>query len=333
MFKDMHQQDSLELLCVLLDSVRTEEIGELVLRPRPLRACTASRVLCAAGMSQSCQLKRVPNFIDDVFGGLTRSVVVCSRCCRPSVALERCMHTSVCFPAQLVDSLRPQRSAAKNKNKGKGQANQQGGKFKKGGKNNNKGNQAQAEDELSSPRASGGRGSPETTPPPASGKKKQLNIKQQQREWQKQKKANKGKGGFTNFELLDENAEEERRQAALEAQKVKEEALSEASSAHVRDGGGSDDAASRGSVADAAELDGDDEAPFMDLFEESEEQLAVSARVLAAARLVCNFGRRRRSGAGCRRWRSTQPGSAASMLLRSGWRRSPSTRRRRKRPF
>jgi hypothetical protein len=27
MFKDMHQQDSLELLCVLLDSVRTEEIG------------------------------------------------------------------------------------------------------------------------------------------------------------------------------------------------------------------------------------------------------------------------------------------------------------------
>ena len=29
MFKDMHQQDSLELLCVLLDSVRTEEIGAL----------------------------------------------------------------------------------------------------------------------------------------------------------------------------------------------------------------------------------------------------------------------------------------------------------------
>jgi uncharacterized UBP type Zn finger protein len=29
MFKDMHQQDALELLCVLLDSVRTEEIGAL----------------------------------------------------------------------------------------------------------------------------------------------------------------------------------------------------------------------------------------------------------------------------------------------------------------
>ena len=80
----------------------------------------------------------MPNFIDDVFGGLTRSVVVCSRCCRPSVALERCMHTSVCFPTQLVDSLRPQRSAGKNKNKSKVQvANKQGGKFNKGNKNNN----------------------------------------------------------------------------------------------------------------------------------------------------------------------------------------------------
>jgi hypothetical protein len=36
MFKDMHQQDALELLCVLLDSVRTEEIG--VLQPQPVRA-------------------------------------------------------------------------------------------------------------------------------------------------------------------------------------------------------------------------------------------------------------------------------------------------------
>jgi len=129
----MHQQDSLELLCVLLDSVRTEEIGELVPRTRPLRACNASRVLCAAGMSQSCQLKRVPNVIDDVFGGLTRSVVVCSRCCRPSVALEHCTHTSVCFPEQLVDSLRLLYSAAKKKNKNKG------GKSKKDGKSNKQG--------------------------------------------------------------------------------------------------------------------------------------------------------------------------------------------------
>lgn len=37
MFKDMHQQDSLELLCVLLDAVRTEEIGAL--QPRPLPVC------------------------------------------------------------------------------------------------------------------------------------------------------------------------------------------------------------------------------------------------------------------------------------------------------
>jgi hypothetical protein len=133
MFKDKHQQDALDLLCVLLDSMRTEEIGELVLRPRPLRACTASPVLCAAGMSQSCQLKRVPNFIDDVFGGLTRSVVVCSRCCRPSVAIERCTHTSVCFPERLVDSLRPQHSAAKTKTK------KQGGKFQKDGKSKKQG--------------------------------------------------------------------------------------------------------------------------------------------------------------------------------------------------
>jgi uncharacterized UBP type Zn finger protein len=38
MFKDMHQQDALELLCVLLDSVRTEEIGVQCssINPRPL---------------------------------------------------------------------------------------------------------------------------------------------------------------------------------------------------------------------------------------------------------------------------------------------------------
>jgi len=49
MFKDMHQQDSLELLCVLLDSVRTEEIGAL--QPRPLPACLPN--VCFA--TQECR--------------------------------------------------------------------------------------------------------------------------------------------------------------------------------------------------------------------------------------------------------------------------------------
>jgi len=237
-------------------------------------------------MSQSCQLKRMPNFIDDVFGGLTRSVVICSRCCRPSVALERCMHTSVCFPSQLVDSLRPQRSAGKVKHKSKAQ-NTKGGKPNKGGigKNSSKGNDAENEDELS-PRASGGRGSPESSPPPSGGKKKQFkNQKQQQREWQRQKKANKGKGGFSNFELLDEDAEEQRRQSVLETLQEKkaadDEELSRGLSAEKRDGAGSDDAASRGSVADAGALDDVNDEPFaFDLFKESEDQLAVRARTL-----------------------------------------------------
>jgi len=232
-------------------------------------------------MAQSCQLKRVPNFIDDVFGGSTRSVVVCSRCCRPSVALERCMHTSVCFPSQLVDSSRPQRSAGKVKHKSKA-ANTNGANPNKGGigKNSRRGNDAENEDEIS-PRASGGRGSPESSPPPSGGKKKQFkNLKQQQREWQRQKKANKGKGGFSNFEQLDEDAEEERRRSVLEALQEKkaanDEELSRGLSAEKRDGAGSDDAASRGSVADAGALDDVNDEPFaFDLFEESEDQLAV----------------------------------------------------------
>jgi hypothetical protein len=44
MFKDMHQQDSLELLCVLLDSIRTEEIGVLPLLP--LRISLSDLSLC-----------------------------------------------------------------------------------------------------------------------------------------------------------------------------------------------------------------------------------------------------------------------------------------------
>ena len=190
------------------------------------------------------------------------------------------MHTSVCFPTQLVDSLRPQRSAGKIKNKSKGQvANKQGGKFNKGNKNNAKGNQAEAEDELS-----GGHGSPETSPPPSSVKKKPFkNIKQQERELQRQRKLNKGNGGFSSFVPLDEDAEEQRRQSALQSQKAKEDALFEAS----KNGGCSDDAASRGSVADAAALDEDNEAPFMmDLFEESEEQLAVRACACVPRRCV-----------------------------------------------
>ena len=172
MFKDMHQQDSLELLCVLLDSIRTEEIGEsyLVSLRRPSCCCVIYLSFSQffffvnSGMSQSCLLKRNPNFIDDVFGGLTRSVVVCSRCCRPSVALERCMHTSVCFPTQLVDSLRPQRSN-KSKNKTKAQNNKQGGKGKKGGKNNGKRNQAESDDEgaAAAPEEPAGHASPETS--------------------------------------------------------------------------------------------------------------------------------------------------------------------------
>lgn len=245
-------------------------------------------------MKQSCQLKRNPNFIDDVFGGVTRSVVVCSRCCRPSVALERTLHTSVCFPSQLVDSLRPQRAVGKNKNKGKAVNTKQGGKFKNSNKNNSKGNQAENEEELSSPRASGGRGSPETTPPPSGGRKKAFkNQKQQQRELMRQMKANKGKGkgGFSSFEPLDEDAEEQRRQSVLESQKLKEEAEmqalsqgSQALSAESRDGERSDDAASRGSVADAEALDDDIEPTFaaFDLFEESEDQTAVRARMHAS---------------------------------------------------
>ncbi len=295
MFKDLHQQDSLELLCVLLDSIRTEEIGEsnLVSLRQPLSFCVIYLPSLDSGMSQSCQLKRIPNFIDDVFGGLTRSVVVCSRCCRPSVALERCMHTSVCFPAQLVDSLRPQRSN-KSKNKTKAQNNKQGGKGKKGGKNNGKRNQAESDDECAAPEEPAGHASPETSPPPSGGKKKQFkNYKQQQREFARLKKSNKGKGGFSNFEMLDEEAEEERRQAALELQKKKEDIdmneLSQALSATNRDGAGSDDAASRGSVADVDALDGDDEAPafgFDDLFEESEEDKAVRCIWLRVAHKV-----------------------------------------------
>jgi hypothetical protein len=280
MFKDMQQQDSLELLCVLLDSIRTEEIGAF----QALHPCASLTQPRNAGMAQSCQLKRSPNFIDDVFGGLTRSVVVCSRCCRPSIALERCMHTSVCFPTQLVDSLRPQRSACKNKNKSNAHNSKQGSKFKsKGNKSDSRKNQASNEgEELQSPRACAGRGSPETTPPPSAVKKKQFkNIKQQEREWQRQKKASKRNGGFSSFELLDEDAEEERRRSWLVIQKAKEDSekqtSSEGAGAHNHDGGGSDDAASRGSIPDAGALDGDlDDAPFcFDLFEDTEDQKAV----------------------------------------------------------
>jgi hypothetical protein len=198
------------------------------------------------------------------------------------------MHTSVCFPSQLVDSLRPQRSAGKSKNNSKAQTHntKQGGKFKNSNKSNGKGKQAEKEEELSSPRASGGRGSPENTPPSSGGRKKSFkNLKQQEREFMRQKKANKGKGGFSSFEPLDEDAEEKRRQSVLETQKLKEEAeiveLSkslQALNAKNRDGSGSDDAASRGSVADTAALDDDTEATYsFDLFEESEDQLAVRA--------------------------------------------------------
>jgi hypothetical protein len=193
------------------------------------------------------------------------------------------MHTSVCFPAQLVDSLRPQRSS-KSKNKNKANNNKLGGKGNKGGKNNGKRNQAESEDDLPSPRQSGGQGSPDTSPPPSGGKKKAFkNIKQQQREFQRLKKANKGKGGFSNFEMLDEDAEEQRRQAVLEVQMTKEEAqkqaLTDALNAASREGAGSDDAASRGSLADADALDDVDEPTFsgFDLFEESDEQSAVRA--------------------------------------------------------
>jgi hypothetical protein len=230
----------------------------------------------------------MPNFIDDVFGGLTRSVVVCSRCCRPSVALERCMHTSVCFPAQLVDSLRPQRYS-KSKNKTKAQNNnKKGGKGGKGGKNNGKRNQAESEEDLPSPRAPAGKASPETSPPPSGGKVKTMSYKQQQREFQRQKKANKGKGGFSNFEMLDEDAEEKRRQEVLERQKAKEdaetEALAQASGAANGAGAGSDDA---GGAADTEAPDDADEPAFsgFDLFEESEDQLAVRA----TARLLHRF--------------------------------------------
>ena len=126
-----------------------------------------------------------------------------------------------------------------------------------------------------------GHASPETSPPPSGGKKKPFkNYKQQQREFARLKKANKGKGGFSNFEMLDEEAEEERRQAVLDIQKKKEEIdmneLSQALSATNRDGAGSDDAASRGSVPDVGALDDDDEPAFgFDLFEESEDQVAV----------------------------------------------------------
>ena len=242
----------------------------------------------------------MPNFIDDVFGGLTRSVVVCSRCCRPSVALERCMHTSVCFPAQLVDSLRPQRYS-KSKNKTKAQNNnKKGGKGGKGGKNSGKRNQAESEEDMPSPRAPAGKASPETSPPPSGGKIKQMSYKQQQREFQRQKKANKGKGGFSNFEMLDEDAEEKRRQEVLERQKAKEdaetEALAQASGAANGDGAGSDDAAANGDgagsddaggAADAEAPDDVDEPAFsgFDLFEETEDQLAVRA----TARLLHRF--------------------------------------------
>jgi hypothetical protein len=193
------------------------------------------------------------------------------------------MHTSVCFPAQLVDSLRPQRSS-KSKNNNKTNNNKQGGKGNQSGKNKGKRNQTESEDDLPSPRQSGGQGSPDGTPPPSGGKKKAFkNIKQQQREFQRLKKANKGKGGFSNFEMLDEDAEEQRRQAVLEVQLTKEEAqkqaLAEALSAASRKGASSDDTASRGSLADADALEDVDEPTFsgFDLFEESDEQLAVRA--------------------------------------------------------
>lgn len=200
------------------------------------------------------------------------------------------MHTSVCFPSQLVDSLRPQRSVGKSKNNSKTHNAKQVGKFKNSNKNYSKGKQAENEEELSSPRAFGGQVSPETSPTPSGGRKKSFkNIKQQQREVSRQMKANKGKGGFSSFEPLDEDAENQRRQSALETQKLKEQAEREVLShslqvlsAENRDGGGSDDAASRGSLADTAALDDDNDAAFsFDLFEESEDQLAVRASAQA----------------------------------------------------
>jgi hypothetical protein len=58
MFKDLHQQDSLELLCVLLDSIRTEEIGEssLVSLRQPLSFCVSD--LYVVLLIQAC-LNRV----------------------------------------------------------------------------------------------------------------------------------------------------------------------------------------------------------------------------------------------------------------------------------